>query len=257
MFLKLTAGSALAVLFALAGPVHAQSTVTPLTGGDSGEGFAPLSTVYASLAAYYGNGTVQGVVFDTNFNALSFGSTSLHKTTGGSGAYFPIVTANDTALDAILSHGAFTYQKFGDGPINLTVSGLTIGTTYQIDSLISNISGDGNGGRTEDVTATGLTVLTGSQYMKTGTTANPGGAYDYRQTLLPDLSGKISMSYSSPGSGFPLLSGFVVSFGAPPASAAPEPSQVGMLALTVLGLGGLALKAHKRKSVSARLGAAA
>lgn len=186
---------------------------------------------------------MQNVTFDFN----TTGNFAVNSNIGdaasggplGSGTYFPIVTANDTSLDGILSHGLF-----GQGQtVLLAVSGLTVGKLYQVDSLVSTI---GSGSRDETVTATGLTSFTDTGTITPGSAAQPGGALNFTEVLTPDASGNINLSYAST-SGFPLLSGLVISSGSP----VPEASSaISFGLLTVLCLSGFAV-ARKRKSASA------
>jgi hypothetical protein len=223
---------------ALAGAASAHASITAITGGDAGEGFAPLPLIYAAVV--YGGTpaqTVQGVNFQTsNSNlALSYSGTLYTYQTnlflGGS-------SADDIAMQNVASYDTYT----GTGLLTLTISGLDPATTYQIDSfsgLQVNFSA-----RTMNVTATGATtvtdVMSGSQKL------GDGNFYDYSETLKPNASGIITLTYqTTSGPPSPGISGVVISS----AAAVPEPAS-GLS----LGLGALLLVAQRRRARTSVVG---
>ncbi len=202
---------ALAVVLAGAASVHASITV--VTGGDAGEGFAPLPLIYAAVV-YGGTSaqTVQGVNFLTsNANlTLSYGGTLYTYQTG---LNIPGSSSDDIAMRNIASYNTYT----GTGTLTLTITGLDPATTYQIDSLAGLASNYSS--RLMNVTATGATSVT--DVMSNPQKLGDDNLYDYSQTLKPNASGTITMTYQiTSGPPSPGISGVVVSS----AAVVPEPA---------------------------------
>lgn len=215
---------ALAVV--LAGAASAGASINVVTGGDAGEGFAPLPLIYAAVV-YGGTSaqTVQGVNFQTsNSNLiLSYSGTLYTYTTG---MYLTGSSANDIAMQSIVSYDTYT----ATGTLTLTISGLDPATTYQIDSL-SGLAVNYSS-RTMNVTATGATTLTDA--MSGSQKLGDGNLYDYSETLKPNASGIIVLTYqTTSGPPSPGVSGVVIS-----SAAVPEPASGLCLGLGALGLAG-------------------
>lgn len=221
-----------ALAVALAGAASAQASITIVTGGDSGEGFAPLPLIYAAVV--YGGTpaqTVQGVNFLTSNSNLTLSYTGNLYTyqTGLSPAGS---SADDIAMRNVASYNTYT----GTGTLTLTISGLDPTTTYQVDSLAglaTNFSA-----RTMNVTATGATTLT--DVMSGAQKLGDGNFYDYSETLKPNASGVITLTYQiTSGPPSPGISGVVISS----AAVVPEPASV-----LCCGLGALLLIARRRRT---------
>jgi hypothetical protein len=220
-----------ALAVALAAAASADASITIVTGGDAGEGFAPLPLIYA--AAVYGGTpaqTVQGVTFQTSNPNLTLSySGSLY--TYQTGLYLTGSSADDIAMRNIASYNTYT----GTGTLTLTITGLDPATTYQVDSLAglaSNFSA-----RVMNVTATGATTVTDA--MSGAQTLGDNNLYDYSQTLKPNASGTIIMTYQiANGPPSPVISGVVVSSAA---ASVPEPAS-GLCC----GLGALLLAGGRR-----------
>jgi len=69
---RIALGMAALGLLTLGAASQASAQVITLTGGDTGEGFAPRSAVHAAVSFNQtGVGPVQGVTFDTNASAVA------------------------------------------------------------------------------------------------------------------------------------------------------------------------------------------
>ena len=209
-----------------------QASLIPLTGGDPGEGFAPLPFTIAAVNLGSPVGfTVQGVNFAASSPNITFTAPFAVET-----SYNPFAptTANDSALRAI---GAT--QIFNVAPFTLTISNLALGTLYQVDSFIGGVTNTA----TEQVSALGLTPANDVVPLSTA-----GVFYDVRQTLQPDATGKIVLTYSassSVGAFSPFLNGISVTSAAPPA--VPEPGT----ALAGVIMAGLCGAMRRRRAAAA------
>ena len=198
--------------------VYSVTAFTPvhvLAGGDAGEGFAPRSAVHAAVSFNQsGVGPVQGVTFDTNASTVTL--TGQDAGTGGGGADFTETTTNDTNLGQVFAAGYYT-----SGTMTATVTGLTEGREYQVDSFIGALGAadwpDSNG-RYETVqvfAADGITPLAGpaSFFLTPSHAGNTNGdlspAFDIRQTFTA-TSDTVRIHYSSPT--YPLVSGIAVTY---------------------------------------------
>jgi hypothetical protein len=107
----------------------AHAAAITLTGGDSGEGYAPLASTFAALNV--GNNssfTVQGVNFagtDPNIALSSVTPTTNNVVNLGA-------SANDVSLQSVFASSVFAVP----GPITVTISGLTLGQEYQLDFFL-------------------------------------------------------------------------------------------------------------------------
>lgn len=221
---------ALAIALGSAATVHASISI--ITGGDAGEGFAPLPLIYGAVV--YGGTpaqTVQGVNFLTsnaNFTLSYTGSLYSYQT-----GLFPAgSSADDIALRNVVSYDTYT----GTGTLTLTITGLDPATTYQIDSLAGLASSFSS--RVMNVTATGATTV--SDAMSGAQKLGDNNLYDYSETLKPNASGVITVTYQTvSGPPSPGISGVVVS--STPV-VAPEPASV-----LCCGFGALLLLARRRR----------
>jgi len=124
----------------------AQATVLTLSGGDPGEGYAPLTnTIYAYYFTYTGYSqltyTIQGVPFQP-FKLFTPTTAIGSVTIGPSVAAYPSGStpiggsANDLALQGAMSQVFFYPTPWQNhGPMNLTIGGLQDGHDYQLDLL--------------------------------------------------------------------------------------------------------------------------
>ena len=194
-----------------------QATSIVLTGGDPGEGYAPLPNTFGALTLG-GSGSalvVQGVSFavsDPNIAVASGINTPVALIALGS-------SVDDDNLESILSQAIFANA----GPIVFTVSGLTIGKLYQLDYFIEFLGSP----RTYQFSAQGV----GGPIIDTLAYGGAATPIDIRQLVSPDATGTIVVTASSiAGFANPLINGFSVTV--------PEPSTALLLAFGLLGLGG-------------------
>ena len=200
--------------------VHpAAATVTLLTGGDTGEGFAPLASAYGAVNLNGPTFTVQNVTFTVSDANFAFSNVYPIPSSAGSGQYVALDGgSNDNNINQILSTGDTTFGN-STTSIMLTLSNLDTSRVYQVDSLFDTL---GAGSINEGITATGLTTVTDTQL------ATGNNAYDVQQILKPDLTGSIQVVYSPVPNGYARLSGVSVS------SAAPVPEVSSFLSLGLL-----------------------
>jgi len=209
----------------LAGSSHASADIIVITGGDPGEGYAPFSSnIFAAVNTGSSNSyTLQGVTFTSTDPHISITSTDAINS-GSSYLYFGNSTADDLALSNI---GGTDIYNVGTGAITLTISGLTVGTTYQLDSfsgLNTNYVA-----RNMVVSALGATTVTDAT---PGDYIGDGHLYDFRQILQPNSFGVITVTYTAPDLGDATLNGFSI-------AATPEPSATALLGLGLLLVGWL------------------
>jgi len=208
----------------------AASTIT-LTGGDSGEGYAPLATTFAAVnlgeAAAF---TVQGVTF-----AATDPHISLSAVTNGSMNVANLgASANDIALQSVF------HSSVGNdtGPLTVTITGLTPGVTYQLDYFV----GYQGAGRTELFSSVGSATVNDSLVYPTIGVGGP--AMDVRQLVVPTAGGTIvtTISITSPAPDFgTIINGFSVTTGPVTTPTVPEPAS-----MLLVGSGIVAALARRR-----------
>jgi hypothetical protein len=183
---------------------------TLLTGGDAADGWILPSAANVVFAVGMGTtgATLQGVTFTTSSPQLSGVAGSRYGVT----LSYPSPSADDTALATVGNRLAFS-----GGNMNLTMTILTPGQTYQLDQLFTAggysprsmqvfVDGDGNG----TVDATPIDTLNLS---------NPNNVFLVRTTAIADTAGTIRVRLTpfdnDPGGGFnpdgTVLSGVVLS----------------------------------------------
>ncbi len=200
-------------------PAFAQSTLT-------GTFFqAPMGTI-STIA--------QAQAFIASHNATgTFTSTESILTNGGysgtDNSTVPIFLGNDGPsfkgpLNTNLQDGIFDFN----GLLNVTTPGMN---TYNF----ATSSDDGSALFIDGTEIVNDDGLHGVQFASGNDTLSAG---NHQIELV-----YFNHGFGSGGANF--AAGFA-GFGTSPASAAPEPSQVGMLALVALGLGALAVRARKR-----------
>lgn len=212
----------------------AAATVTLLTGGDIGEGFAPLASAYGAVNLNGPTYTVQNVVFTVSDANFTFSNVYPIPSSASSGPYVALDGGtNDNNINQVLSTGDSTFNN-STSSITLTLSNLDKSRAYQVDSLFDTLGG---GSINEGITATGLTTVTDTQL------ATGNNAYDVQQILKPDLTGSIQVIYSPLPNGYARLSGVSVSSAAP----VPEVSSIFSLGLLLLFGSGSIIAANQRQ----------
>ncbi len=213
-------------LVVLVGGSRAPAAVITLTGGDAGEGFAPLSTIFAAQSFGQSAGVVQGVTFNTNTSAIA--ATGYWLITGpNGGANFTQTTTDDDNLANVFKYGLVGSDP--NGLLTISLSGLTAGQIYQFDAFIGTVGSPQSRSETLNIWD-GATLLSGPDTFTNVGPASAGGvspAYDVRQTFTAPTSGTVQAKIGV--SSFPLLSGVVV-------STVPEPPTLSVAALALAGL---------------------
>jgi hypothetical protein len=226
---------ALLVGTVLASPAAA-STIT-VTGGDAGEGYAPLGSTFAAVNLGVASAfVVQGV----NFAASDPNIVLSPVTTSAENVASLGASPNDLNLLAVVQSSVSDL-----GPVTVTISGLTVGTLYQLDFFVAYQGA----GRTQLYTSVGQTTVMDSLVIPT--IGAPGPTFDVRQTLLPSLTGTIvtTISVTDPAPNFgSILNGLSVTTspsGVP--AVVPEPGS-----MLLVGTGILALARRRSRKFSAR-----
>jgi hypothetical protein len=226
------AAAALVIATLFGAPATSNAAVITLSGGDPGEGYAPLSnSVYA-----YNTGqdiadarTVQNVTF-LPFNISQgpvAGTVTRSGSWGGYDGFTPPslgASANDVALANILNKVWFVPGEGFTG--TLTLGGLEAAKQYQVDLFVWSPDANRN------------TVFTFNGGQTNAFVSMAGVPYNVRETVYANGSGEIVVQeFADPSLGAtgstgsenaPVLNGFSVTV--------PEPS-----AVMLLGLGGLLL----------------
>jgi len=207
------------------GFISARADIIVVTGGDLGEGYAPLPVTFAAIdVGSTTSYTVQGVTFVASDPHLSLTSTD---TIGNQPSYItlsPTPTTDDVNMANLIAN-----MKYGEGAdLTLTITGLTVGTTYQLDT----ISGWQVNYSSNVMTSSAAGATTVVDSMSGGQKLGDGKVYDFRQTLQPDGTGKIVITYSSTnGFNDSSLDAFSI-------TTTPEPSAGLLLGLGLLTVGG-------------------
>jgi len=187
----------------------AYSSVNIMTGGDAGQGYAPLpvTTVAYNLISYNGPSqdapvTMQGVSFlrwaveySANLTNESNGLASIDQPQYGYEWGAPTVdtgSSNDLALGQLVRSGAYLNAA---GEMTMTVPNLTAGKSYQVDIITYNGLGDPN-------MYDGLYTVNG---VTDTVTTVPNTFYDIRETVVPDGSNQIVINFglNPSGTNFP------------------------------------------------------
>jgi PEP-CTERM motif-containing protein len=236
---KLFASLAGALLVSAITAAPAAATTITITGGDAGEGYAPLASTFAAVNLGAASAfTVQGVTFAASDAHIALSSvTTSNENVASLGA-----SANDLALLAIVQ------SSVGDlGNITVTISGLTVGLAYQLDYFVAYQGA----GRTEQFSSVGQTTVVDSLVYPT--IGVPGPTFDIQQTLMPSAAGTIvtTISITSPAPDFgTIINGLSVTTAQAGPGPAPVPEPGTMI---LIGTGVTAALARRRsKSTIAR-----
>jgi PEP-CTERM motif len=216
-------------------PPAAASTIT-LTGGDAGEGYAPLGSTFAAVNLGAASAfVVQGVNFAPSDPNITLSSvTTSAENVANLGA-----SSNDVSLLSVVQSSVGNL-----GPITVTISGLTVGTPYQLDFFLAYQGA----GRTQLFSSAGLTTVNDSVVYPT--IGMPGPTMDIQQTLLPSLTGTIvtTISITSPAADFgSILNGLSVTTSPSDAPVMPEPGS-----MLLVGTGIFALARRRLRKFTAR-----
>jgi len=166
-------------------------TVVDITGGDPGDGFAPLSIAVGGVTFDSSTVTIQGVTFTSGTFAAEGGIIS---------GTFPVPQSfdfgskpNDTSMATLLSGSTFAYTQGtqysslipGDQYNQYQFTGLTAGQTYQVD-VFTVCDADPRPTVTQVVGAT-----TNSYVVETEVTPQ-----DVVYAMTPDTNGDITVEWS-------------------------------------------------------------
>lgn len=244
---------ALTALTLSAWTAHAQVVVT-LTSGDATGGFDPLANVADAFALgtstdAYTPVSIQGVTFAKAPTITSVNGTLGNDSTGAlatgitaaSAGFTTPTDTNTTNLLSVLggleyagSSALYTGNDVTQGHGEYTITGLTLGTTYQVDLFEVNY-GNSTTRQTLYQVIGGVTLA-----VPTGIESDSVLALNSPQLaefdITPDASGDITINYGAENNnGLGLLSAVAVTY------AAPEPSTwalmfggLGMMLLCVL-----------------------
>jgi len=191
-----------------------------------------------------GNGTIDSWTSNNNFSGLNpFSGPSKF---GGQSPFANNGVSPDGGNIAFLETGnniGAQSNSIGTTTLTQTLKGLTTGQTYQVSFYDNSRS-------FQDDPILSL-LLDNNQIYTSGTGIKPvGGSTQYNFVTTSFIASAASQnltfsstSATSGGDATALIDGVKVN-----ASAAPEPSQIGMLALVAAGLGALVLKARKRSA---------
>ena len=221
------------------------ATLISLSGGGPGEGFSPLAVNAGSFNVDGGSTIIQGITFSgspsaSNPNGTSTGGYNFGATPATFGWSSP--TTDDDNMASLLQGfqyvGGGTVFDFSPGGayIEFSLTGLTVGQSYQLDLFTVADSGARN---------TNFQIIGSSTFQDTVLSDVTPMIVQY--SLTPDAFGNIAIRYGfggdplSTGGNAGLLSGVAI-------TTVPEPSS-----LFLMGIGGCVLLALLRRK--ARLAA--
>ena len=236
---KLFASLAGALLVSAMTAAPGAASTIPITGGDAGEGYAPLASTFAAVNLGAASAfTVQGVTFAASDAHIALSAvTTSNENVASLGA-----SANDLALLALVQSSVGNL-----GNITVTISGLTIGVVYQLDYFVAYQGA----GRTEQFSSVGQTTVVDSLVYPT--IGMPGPTFNIQQTLMPSAAGTIvtTISITSPAPDFgTIINGLSVTTG--PAGPGPTPTPVPEPGSMILIGSGIAAALARRRSKNAR-----
>lgn len=249
--LRLAAGASVALLAFVSATSGVRASVADLSGGDaagvetsSNLSLSP-STIVDAVSAYVvtaqaGTGpttaTVQGVLFPTGASNLSITGGAITYI-GSQAAFGPTdtdETTDPTANDSALLNLIGDQTLFTPNTITATISNLTPGQTYKIDSLLSDV---GFATRNETINYNGNATPAESFLVGGALGTNSSDIFNASNLVQAQANGQIVATYTSTTAGQgPVLNALAV-------STIPEPATLGLIAT---GFGLLLLKRRRK-----------
>ncbi len=244
-------GTAVLMALGLAGPAVVNASVIQLTTGDptatapTGSTSVTLSNVVDAIYTPVSSSALNTAASTLTWQGVAFSATSANVTRAAGAPQWFIPPSSDTSSNAgftnispsaedtnllnLVNAGMAYDASNGVDNMSVTITGLTVGSSYRVDNIISLV---GISGRPDQVSYDGATPVAAD----TISSASPNGIYDIYDTVSADSNGEIVVDFTGPSG--PFYNAVVV-------SSVPEPAMLGLVALG--GLVGLLLVSRKRK----------